>query len=107
LAIVVRLVARFPAAVLPLFGFAIILWLVVRRVGPVGRGLVGNDEWRDLLIVLVLASFVAYVANDTGAAAADPAFIYAMGGIAYPAMLLAERRRDPEPARPAASGVTT
>jgi hypothetical protein len=80
-----------PAAVLPLIGFVIILVLAIRRVGAVGWGMEFDRRWYAIVVVACAASLVAYVANDTGAAAADPAFLYAMVGITYPAMMVADR----------------
>jgi hypothetical protein len=85
------MIADVPAAVLPLIGFVLILFLVIRRVGAVGRGMAIDDRWPAIVVVICIASLVAYVTNDTGAAAADPAFLYAMAGITYPAMLAAGR----------------
>jgi hypothetical protein len=80
-----------PAAILPLIGFVVLLVLVVRRAGAVGRGMAIDDRWPAFVVVVCVASLVAYFANDTGAAAADPAFLYAMAGITYPAMVAADR----------------
>jgi hypothetical protein len=46
-----------------------------------------DERWPHVVITVIVASLVAFVVNDTGAAAADPAFVYAMAGITYPAML--------------------
>jgi hypothetical protein len=82
-----QMIRDVPAAVLPLIGFVLILVLVIRRVGAVGGGMAVDDRWPAIVITLCVASLVAYVVNDTGAAAADPAFLYAMAAITYPAML--------------------
>jgi len=80
---------RYPTGYLPMLGLPLILWLVLEGPGPIGPALRRLDErWRDLLVILILASLVAYVANDTGVAAAAPAFLYAFAGFAYPAFLL-------------------
>jgi hypothetical protein len=89
LAVGARMIADVPAAILPLLGFAIIAVLVIRRVGPVGVAMGTDERWPALVMTICVASLVAYVANDTGAAAADPAFVYAMAGIVYPAMVAA------------------
>jgi hypothetical protein len=102
-----HMIARNPAAVIPLIGLALALWLVLRRTGPVAEGVALDNRWRDAIITLVSASFVAYVANDTGPAAAGPAFIYAMSGIVYPAMLVAERRNGAAKRQPSPAGART
>ncbi|HEX9313608.1 MAG TPA: hypothetical protein VGA30_12415, partial [Actinomycetota bacterium] len=81
-----------PATLLPLVGLPVILGLVLARPAPLRQALELDPRWTTMVIVLIVASMAAYFANDTGASAAAPAFIYAMGGIVYPAMLVAERR---------------
>ncbi|HEX9234780.1 MAG TPA: hypothetical protein VF972_00705, partial [Actinomycetota bacterium] len=100
LAVGARMIRHVPAAVLPLLGFVIILIVVVRRLGSVGAGMAVDARWPAIVITVCLAALVAYVVNDTGPAAADPAFVYAMAGITYPAML-ATRRAGTPPAPPA------
>jgi hypothetical protein len=90
-----RMLARVPAAVLPLVGFVVLLVLLARRVGPLRWDPpVDDGRWRAAMMVMMVAALVAYVANDTGAAAADPVFIHAMAGIVVPAMLCADLRRE-------------
>lgn len=84
-------VARGPVALVPLVGLLVALWAGVRGPGPVGLGLAAAPGWRDVLVVLVLSSAVAFVVNDTGFAAASPALVYAVAVIAYPALALAAR----------------
>jgi hypothetical protein len=76
-----------PAAILPLIALVAILVLVIRRMGAVGTGMDVDERWPAFVAVLCVASLVAYFVNDTGAAAADPAMLYAMAGITYPALL--------------------
>jgi hypothetical protein len=58
--------------------------------------------------MLILSSAVAYFANDTGSAAAGPAFLYAMVGITYPTLLAVEQRSgEPTLARPERKRVRT
>jgi hypothetical protein len=81
-------VRKVPAAGIPLLGLPIVLGLVLTRPGPIGWGLViAGRRWQQALIVLTLAGMVAFIANDTGVAAAAPVFLYAMSGTAYPAFL--------------------
>lgn len=80
-----------PAAYLPMLGLPAVLVVVLIARGAVRRGIELERGWRALIVVLVVAALVAYVANDTGVSAAAPAFLYAMAAIAYPVFLLAER----------------
>ena len=68
------------------------LWLAVRGPGPIGVGLrTVDDRWGDLIVVLVLAAVIGYVANDTGVAASAPAFLYVFAALALPAFTAASR----------------
>jgi hypothetical protein len=82
----VNQVRKVPAALIPLLGLLAVLGLVLARFGPIGWGLDrAGRRWEQLLVVLSLAGVVAFLANDTGVAAAAPVFLYAMSGMAYPA----------------------
>jgi len=96
-----------PATLLPLVGLPVILGLVLARPAPLRPALELDPRWTTMVIVLIVASMAAYFANDTGASAAAPAFIYAMGGIVYPAMLVAEWRGRTGARPPAPTGVRT
>jgi hypothetical protein len=88
-----RQIARYPPGILPLVGLPAVMVVVLRvREGPVGGALDLQPWWREMLVTLILASVIAYLASDTGTAAAAPAFLYAMTGIAYPAFLSASKR---------------
>jgi hypothetical protein len=84
--VAVRLIDRVPAVWIPLIGLPVVLALVLWRRGPVSRGLRRERAWRDVLVVLVLASIAAFFVNDTGSSAAAPAFLYAMAGMTYAAL---------------------
>lgn len=90
-----------PSHLITLLGLPFVLWLILRRPRPIGEAMALDAGWRHATVAIILGAIVAYVANDTGAAAAGPALIYAVAGITYPAMLLT--RRDPSP--PAAEAV--
>jgi hypothetical protein len=93
-------VRKAPAALIPLLGLPIILALVLKRPGPVGWGLeAAGTGWQHALIVLTLAGMVAFFVNDTGLAAAAPVFLYAMSGMAYPALLVSAARAGPNGGR--------
>jgi len=83
-----------PAAYLPVLGLPVVLAVLVKRPDPVGPAVdLTGQAWRDALIALTAASVVAFFANDTGVAAAAPAFLYVMAGIAYPVFLNDGRMR--------------
>jgi hypothetical protein len=93
-----------PAAYIPLVGLAAVFGLAVGGPGPIGRAMALHPAWRDVLVVMVIAAAVAFVANDTGVAAAAPAFLYAMTLLAYAALLPSAwasppSREGPQPGR--------
>jgi hypothetical protein len=77
-----------PAAILPLLGLPVVGWLVVRARGAIGDGLqAAGQRWRVAVMTLCVAGMVAFFANDTGVAAAAPAFLYALAALAYPTIV--------------------
>jgi hypothetical protein len=91
-----------PAAYIPLVGLAAVFVLAIAGPGPIGRGLALVPMWRDVLVAMVIAAAVAFVANDTGVAASAPAFLYAATLMAYLALLPAAWARPPPLDRPPA-----
>lgn len=89
-------VASYPVSAIPLIGLPIVLWAAVRAPGVIGRGFARAPRWRDVTIVTALAAAVAYIANDTGMAAAAPSLLYCVAAIAYPAFVYST---GPPPAR--------
>lgn len=87
-----------PAAWIPIVGLPIVLALVLWKPGPIGRGYTGVPRWRDATVTIILAAVVAYFANDTGVAAAAPAFLYAMAMMVYAALTWG-RRTGPKETR--------
>jgi hypothetical protein len=81
----VRQVVDAPASLIPLLGLPGVLWAGLRD-GPVARALAGVPPWREVLIVLVVSAGVAFLVNDTGMAAAAPAFLYAVAVLAWAAL---------------------
>jgi hypothetical protein len=57
-----------------------------------------RPEWRTALVVLVLASMVAYVVNDTGPAAVGLGWGLAVAGMLYLPLWDTSRHSAPEPA---------
>ena len=82
-----------PAGWLPMLGLPLVLLAAVLRPDPLRGGFaVAGTVWRDALIVLTLAAMASFFANDTGVAAAAPAFLYAATASAYPAFLRGRTR---------------
>ncbi|HEX6230883.1 MAG TPA: hypothetical protein VF029_04165 [Actinomycetota bacterium] len=77
----VELVDRNPAVLIPLLGLPVVLFVALRPPEPIRATLEGSPAWRDAVLVIALAGIVAYVANDTGPAAAGLAFGLAAGGL--------------------------
>jgi hypothetical protein len=88
LAVGFRQVLHSPFSVIPLVGLPVALWAGL-RVERLARPLAAARPWREVLIVLVLCAGVAFFVNDTGMAAAAPAFIYAMAVLAFPVLSVA------------------
>ncbi len=86
-------IRRYPVGLLPLIGLPVGLWLAMTGPRPIGAGLrTVDDRWRDVVVALVFAALVGYVANDTGASAAAPAFLYVFAALALPALTAAHGR---------------
>jgi hypothetical protein len=93
-----RQVADSPASLIPLVGLPVVLWAGLRN-GPLARALAATRPWREVLIVLIVSAGVAFFVNDTGMAAAAPAFLYAVVVLALPAL----GPRTGQPAAPEAT----
>jgi hypothetical protein len=70
-----------PLAAIPVVGTLVLLVLVLRPPAAIARGFEGHDAWRDAVLVILLGSIVAYLANDTGAAAVGFGFGFALSGL--------------------------
>ena len=78
-----RLIARNPFALIPALGVPVSLFLVLRPAAPVREAFDRHREWRDAILVILMASAVAYLANDSGAAACGLGFGLGLGGLLY------------------------
>lgn len=78
-----RLIERNPFALIPALGVPASLLAVLRPAAPVREAFARQPEWRDAILVILLASAVAYVANDSGAAACGLGFGLGLGGLLY------------------------
>jgi hypothetical protein len=89
LGIGVRQLLDAPPAFIPVLGLIVVFVLALKPPTPIRRGLqLVDHRWREMIAVLSAASMVAFIANDTGVAAAAPGFMYALTALAYPAYLL-------------------
>jgi hypothetical protein len=75
------MVADSPFAALPVIGTVVLLVVVLRPPPAVAASFEGREHWRDAVLVILLGSVVAYLANDTGAAALGFGFGFAMSGL--------------------------
>ena len=70
-----------PFTLVPVVGTLVLLVVVLRPPAGTARSFEGHDAWRDAVLVLLLGSVVAYLANDTGAAALGFGFGFALSGL--------------------------
>ena len=75
------LIADSPLALIPVVGTLVLLVVVLRPPTAIAHSFDGHDAWRDALLVIALASIVAYLSEDTGAAAIGFAFGFALSGL--------------------------
>jgi hypothetical protein len=80
-----------PLAAIPVVGTFVLLVLVLRPPAAVARSFEGHDAWRDAVLVILLGSIVAYLANDTGAAALGFGFGFALSGLLDVSLATARR----------------
>ena len=82
------LIARNPFALIPVVGLPIAIAAVLWPPAPLRPSLARSPAWRDAILVTLLAGVVAYVANDSGPAAAGFAFGMGLGGLLGVSLLL-------------------
>ena len=70
-----------PFALIPVVGTLVLLAVVFRPPVSIARSFEGHDAWRDAVLVILLASVVAYLVEDTGAAAMGFGFGFALSGL--------------------------
>jgi hypothetical protein len=100
LAIGFGMVLRNPLALIPILGVAACLVVVLRPPRAIRGSLERNGVWRDALLVILLGSVVAYLANDTGPSAAALGFAAAVGGLLW--VVLADEGAAATPVYPPA-----
>jgi hypothetical protein len=89
-----RLIQRNPFGLIPVVGLLACLCLALRPPAPVREALEAYPGWRDVIVTIVLAGIVAYVANDSGAAACGMAFALGFGGLMYVSLTLAAAKME-------------
>jgi hypothetical protein len=77
------LIGRNPFAILPVIGVPATLLVVLRPPAPVRASFDRHPGWRAALLAILWGGVVAYLANDTGAAALGLAFGSALGGLLF------------------------
>ncbi|MBA3737852.1 MAG: hypothetical protein H0W97_04745 [Actinobacteria bacterium] len=70
-----------PLALVPVVGTLVLLVVVLRPPAAIAQSFEGHDAWRDAVLVILLGSIVAYLSEDTGAAAIGFAFGFALSGL--------------------------
>lgn len=75
------LIAGSPAALVPIVGIVVVLYLVLRPPPAIRETFARWPAWRDANLVIALAGVIAYPVNDSGAAAVGLAFGLALGGM--------------------------
>jgi hypothetical protein len=79
----VDLIARNPFAIVPVIGVPATMLAVLRPPAPVRASFDRHPGWREALLAILWGGVVAYLANDTGAAALSLAFGTALGGLLF------------------------
>jgi hypothetical protein len=79
----IDLIAHNPFAILPVIGVPATMVAVLRPAEPLKASFAQHPGWREALLTILWGSIVAYVANDTGAAALGLGFGTAMGGLLF------------------------
>jgi hypothetical protein len=77
------LIARNPFSLIPVLGVPVCLLLVLRPPELLRREFARRPIWRDAVLTILVGSVVAYVANDSGAAALGLGFATGLVGILY------------------------
>ncbi len=82
------LIADNPFALLPVFGVLVMLVVVLRPPGPIRRSFDEAPVWRLALLTIVVGSVVAYLVNDSGAAAVGEGLTTSLAGMLYVSLRL-------------------
>jgi hypothetical protein len=82
------LIADNPFALLPVIGVLVMLVVVLRPPGPIRRSFEEAPVWRLALLTIVVGSVVAYLVNDSGAAAMGEGLTTSLAGMLYVSLRL-------------------
>lgn len=82
-----HLIAANPFALVPVVGVLGTFLVVLRPPAPVRITFDEAPIWRTALLTILLGSIVAYLVNDSGAAAIGEGFTTALGGLLYVSLL--------------------
>ncbi len=88
------LIAGNPAALVPVGGIVVVLYLVLRPPAAIRETFARWAAWRDANLVIALAGMIAYLANDSGSAAVGFAFGLALGGMLGMPLLVGTRKME-------------
>ena len=80
-----------PVTLVPVVGTLVLLVVVLRPPAGIALSFDGRDAWHDAVLVILLGSVVAYLANDTGAAALGFGFGFALSGLIDVSLAVARR----------------
>jgi hypothetical protein len=90
------LIARNPAALIPVVGLPIALFVALRPPPPIRATFQRWPAWRDAIVVTFVAGIVAYLVNDTGPAAAGLFFGLGLGGMVGVSLLAPTGKMEAE-----------
>jgi hypothetical protein len=89
------LIAGSPAAIVPVLGLPVSLFVVLRPPPVISTTFDRWPAWRDAVLVTILAGIVGYVVNDSGPAAAGLAFGMGLGGMLGVSLLARPGKMEP------------
>jgi len=90
------LIARNPAALIPVVGLPIALFVALRPPPSIRATFQRWPAWRDAVVVTFVAGIVAYLVNDTGPAAAGLFFGLGLGGMVGVSLLAPTGKMEAE-----------
>jgi hypothetical protein len=82
------LIADNPFALVPVVGVLVMLGVVLRPPAPIRRSFDAEPVWRLALLTIVIGSVVAYLVNDSGAAAVGEGLTTSLAGMLYVSLRL-------------------
>ena len=77
-----------PFALVPVVGVLVMLGVVLRPPAPIRRSFDAEPVWRLALLTIVVGSVVAYLVNDSGAAAVGEGLTTSLAGMLYVSLRL-------------------